>query len=154
MSLSKTSQGLIKAAVNLSPQAQAAKMAKRREERPKFTYEPGPHATHGKKYLSETRRKLINVLLANYKDAKSPEDRAEALGLLKQQPIQLVPTKIEARVDYAKNTGERMRWLRANVGGPKEKARAARRVKAMSEGVGYGAMDGRRLGVEEVALAA
>ncbi|KOX53868.1 hypothetical protein ADL19_14960 [Streptomyces purpurogeneiscleroticus] len=146
MSLSKTSEGLIKAAVNLSPQAQAAKRAKRLEDRPKFTYEPGPHATHGTKYLSEARRNEINNLLASYKEAERPEEKREILGLLKQHPIQLVPTKIETRVDYAKNTGERMRWVSRNSGGPKEKARAERRLKAMREGVGHGAMDGRRPG--------
>jgi hypothetical protein len=154
MSFSKTTEGLIKASMNMSVQAQAARMKKRREEHPKFTYERGPHATHGKKYLSEEKRAHINDLLATYKEAESDEERKIVLGLLAKEPIQLVPTKIETRVDRSKNTVDRMQWLSRNVGGPKERARAERRRKAMTEGVGYGAMDGRRLGVEEIALAA
>jgi hypothetical protein len=149
MTFSKTTQGLIKAAVNLSPQARAGKNAKRRAEHPTFQYEPDGHATHGKKYLSEEKRKHINVLLARYKEADNPDERKEILGLLAKEPIQLVPVKREIRIDYSKYPIERLPSIYANGGGMKEQARAKRRAAAMAEGVGYGALDGRRLPIKD-----
>lgn len=140
MTFSKMTQGLIKAAVNLSAQARAGKNAKRRAEHPTFAYEPDGHATHGKKYLSEEKRKAINVLLAQYRDAETDEARKDILGQLAKQPIQLVPVKREIRIDYSKYPVERLRSIYANGGGKKEQARAKRRAAAMAEGVGYGAL--------------
>jgi hypothetical protein len=126
---SKTTEGLIKAMGMVM--TKPARDAKKRAEKKRFIYAPFGHAVHGKHYLDPETRADIDFLTDAISKAKDAEERKNLLAALRSQPVKFVPVKRAERLDYSRYGGADIRAINKAGGGPKEKARAAKRLAAM-----------------------
>jgi hypothetical protein len=103
--------------------------AKRRAERKRFVYSPYGHAVHGRHYLNDDTRTYIGLLTDAISKAEDKQERDRLLNLLRAQPVKFVPVKRAERLDYGRYSGADIRAITKAGGGPKEKARAAKRAR-------------------------
>lgn len=123
-------EALVKAAMQKA-QANASKPGKY----PRYAYSQAGIGIHRKRRL--TRAEEIKLVAARMKfSTTSPgsEERRAAFAELRELPVKVVEVKYAEIQDHSRYPAERLRNIRADGGGPKEKARAARRVAARGDG--------------------
>lgn len=124
MSFTKTTEGLIKAAMQIA----AAPERARKRLKPRYTYTEAGFAVHGKRYLSPAERKALDGVMEALGKTEDQAERDELLVALRAMPVTFVPVKKAEIIDRSRYTGERLRQIAKAGGGAKERARAARRA--------------------------
>lgn len=129
MLFNRITEGYIKAMGMLM--GTRARSEKKRSEKKRFVYSDFGHAVHGRHYIDPQTRADIDFLVEGIKQAEDKAERDGLLKLLRAQPVKFVPVKRAERLDYARYGGADIRAINKAGGGPKEKARAAKRLAAM-----------------------
>jgi len=127
VSINKTHEGLIKAAMQL-----ASSDRRKPSKYPRYSYSDAGFGVHAKRCLSGLERARLELAMLNMRLAQpGSSERRAAYEAVRAMPVTIVPVKYAERLDHSKYPIERLVAIRAAGGGKKEQARAARRAAAI-----------------------
>lgn len=143
----KTTDGLMRAALKRAEAAQP-----KPSKRPRYRLIEGGFGIHRKRTLKLAEELKLAAALSNFRmSPKGSDERTKAFAAIRALPVRMVPVKYAQIQDHSRYPAERLRNIRADGGGPKEKARAARRVAARGDGGTVLANDNEGVGYEATA---